>query len=532
MQYASVAFIAQCKAATNHPRAYIEVSWDGLGTFLDARAATHWVNETRYARSHNGRLRLSEPGEELVAPGTVGQATVVLSNDTGRFSWQNPSCPLASYISTAVGLTGKLIRIWQGFAVSGVETGSETIEYVCIFSGVIVSWTPSTQEATVTIECRDRSYIYLQDKRNTVLVEDQRPDEWITYLANMISLSSGEMILDPGIFAIPWCWLDDESIAEQMWEAARADNGSCYFDQMGTLHFESILHWMGSPHNVVQWSFTERDYQQPDPTNAIDDVATQIVAEWAAREPQTQTIIYSLDRVKVIPPGGSVTWTARFSWPVLTIATPVAQLINNVDNKNDHSDDIEGDYAANSSGGAILTGNITIAFTEVYAQQCKITISNSHTLFAAHLVYLQLQGIALSGRPAEQVTQDASPKPYDFERIRSVRGNVYVQTEQQAKAFIGYLSAKHSRLRTVNTLRSVSGIPQLEMGDRIEHQDHRSQGVGGQRQAFTIGIDWTATPDAGYWQDLTVLDVDGLWEYDDYFIIGVTALGHHGRCWF
>jgi len=91
-------------------------------------------------------------------------------------------------------------------------------------------------------------------------------------------------------------------------------------------------------------------------------------------------------------------------------------------------------------------------------------------------------------------------------------------------------------VRPIWSLRQVWGIPQLELGDRVQFVDTRSQGSGGPVEALVIGITW-GDGGAGFVQTLRLLEIGDLAEYDDYFIIGVSSLGgdagdNHGRLWY
>ena len=90
------------------------------------------------------------------------------------------------------------------------------------------------------------------------------------------------------------------------------------------------------------------------------------------------------------------------------------------------------------------------------------------------------------------------------------------------------LRDRGARLHPVYTLRGVPGIPSLNLGDRIRFQD--ASAISGTRDGFVIGIRWTAAE--GFVQDVTLLDAEELFPHNDYFVVGTTALGAHGRCWY
>lgn len=251
MQTASAGLIAASAAQGQRPVAYVEFDWaGGAGLFL-ARAGTGWTNETPYLISHSGDLAFAAPGDELVPPGEVGSLALVLDNKTQRFSWLRTDGPLYADIGGDSGPIGKRVRLWQGYLVSGAP------EYIQIFTGVITSWSEDSTQGTVSFECADMGWEFAQQQRgsSTISADVLAPD-WISTLADMVSIPA--RVLDPGVYRIPFVWLDDESIITEIWDAANADGGRAYFDQKGLLRFENVLHWAYGPHLTAQWALDRK----------------------------------------------------------------------------------------------------------------------------------------------------------------------------------------------------------------------------------------------------------------------------------
>jgi hypothetical protein len=507
MQAVSAAFTAAAQAAGQNPAFYFEVAWTGNGAISAARGGPGWINETGYVINHSGTLQINPPGESLVPAGEVGNAEIRLSNYQQRFSWQNLSSPLYAHIGGLVGLTGKLVRIWQGYAA----TDSTPAQYVCIFTGVITAWQETTADGTVTLDCRDIGWLYLQDKRSTVVAYDQRPEGWIAQMCALVEMASAT--LDIGIYPLPFAWLDDESIVDEIWETAEADAGLAYFAQNGLLRFENALHWQSQLVSV--WTFSEGDYKTISEQIGVDAVATEVTVEWSGRTIGNEAVLYTLDRVKRVPPGGNITWKVRFSYAV----SGVFALTN---------DEPFRDYAASAVGGVDLTSSITMSLEDVAAQQCTLRATNASTTQEAILTLVQVRGKPLIGGPTEQETVLAVPAPYSFKRVRSVRGNPYMQTQEQGAALAGLLAVRGRRARPTWELQSVDGVPQLELGDRVTLVDVRAQGANHTVAGIVTRINWQAGVDSGFKQNLAVLDFTDLWAYSDYYIIGVTALGASG----
>lgn len=505
MQTVSAGFTTATQAAGQRPITYVEVSWDETGDIADGRGAAGWTNETTYLVSHTGTLRINPPGEQLIPAGSVGTATVLLNNDTQRFSWQRTDGPLYADIGGATGLTGKPIRIWQGWAGQG---------YICIFTGLVRKW-QERPDATVQLDCSDWGWRYLQDRRSTPVGMDYLPNAWIDDVADLAGMDGALRNLDVAIFQIPFAWMDDESAVEEIWQAAASDGGLAYFDQLGVLRYENILHWVGA---ASVWDFTEGRYQLSEPATDSDDVATKVIVEYAARYPRSVVALYEQEIYRLIPPGETIDFVARFDYAALEVFNPDPQLGYE-------------DYYVSSLGGTNMTDSVTITLSNVYAQQCTVSVANASTTLAARLDAFRIRGTPLIGAATEQADVDASPAPYPFERTRSVRGNPYNQTLEQSEALANMLALRSRRVRPVWTLRDVPGVPQLELGDRVTFYDTRALGTGNSIEGIVLNIQWRGGLE-GFWQQITLMDVTDLSPYDDYFTIGVDTLGMNERIFF
>lgn len=506
MQSVSAGFVAAATGAVQEIVSYLEISWDGTGGVADARGAAGWWNETPYLRSHGGQLGIKPPGVRLVPAGDIGRLTVVLGNTTQRFSPYNAGAALTAYISGAVGLAGRPIRLWQGFVFGGAT------EYVCIFTGVIDTWDESTPEGTMTLQCRDWGYRYLQNKKSSGVASDMLPNTWAAYVATLGGITA--ITQDTGIFHIPLAWLDDESVVEEIWQTWEADGGVAWTNQLGRVICQNALHWAGQ---AAVWTFTPGTFTEAKPALNLADVATQVIVEWAARDVGTSEVLYELDRPKVIMPGQTESWTARFRQAAYSISGP-------------NADEPYNDYAAQSFGGADMTAQLLVYLENSCAQQTTVVVQNDSLTAAARLTVLRVRGLPLIGGPTEQVKADASPAPFDYPRVRSLRGNAYVQTGIQGKALAELLAVRCRRMRPTWKLKDVFGVPHLELGDRVTIQESWQLGAVS-RTGIVVGISWTGDL-SGYKQEIAVWDDTDLTAYSDYFVIGQSALGEHARAYY
>lgn len=562
MQSVSAGFTAQAAAMVHIDAAKFEVRWNG----------SDWVDESEHLLSHEGECKLTETGTGELSPlGTTDRLTVLLKNYQFRFSplHVGGDDDLRTYFDGAAGMHGIHARLSQGFATTntqitafadagggllrvtsaghglvvsdavrlqgtGIYNGRYTVaakttdtfdvsatystntargqaqklEFVRVFTGVIYGHQEDGQQKTVSLDIRDMGFLYLQERASTALYEFQRADEWISTLATLAGIAAPTV--DTGPHRAPYCWLDDESILEDMQVMAAAAGGRLYFDHSGTLHYEEPTHWLLAPHATSQWTFTAADgFLTPDYDSA--ELATEIVVETAPRAPIEAGVLYSLERAITIPPASSVVFDVRFQAPAITV------------------DDLqETDFYLCTAGGHPMRQYCTVSVTE-YAQRATVTIANAHTTMAADLVMFQLRGTPLGGAPSEEVVQDVTTPAVSHTRTRSLRENQYVQSAPMARGLASYLADRYEKVIPVWALQLKPGasLPHLELGDRVTFSDGLT--VSTARDGFITGIRWRFDG-AGYNQTLTILDGEDLYSGGPYFVIGSTALGS-GEAW-
>lgn len=537
MQSASATLIAACIAHGQRPCIYVEFSWDLTGSILGARGSAGWVNETSWLKADEADLKINPPGERLVPAGDIGQARLTMDNTTVRYSWRRTDSALYAYIGEAnrpIGPVGVPVRIWRGYITSAGA------EYICVFTGVVKEW-GERPDATVAFILRDWGFAYLQNRLSRAVAEKQLPSVWIAAVATAAGMAANEMSLDVGVLPIPYTWMDDEFANDEIWTAAEADGGLALYSQRGILQYWNPLHWIGQ---ASVWTFNQDNYTLPEPETNPENVATEVTVEYSPRVEAPDTDLYVLDELKIVMPGASETWVARFDYAALQVYDP-------------DPDNPFNDYYVVSAGGVALNDDITITLSNVYGQQCTVTVANASTTQAARVEWLRIRGRPLVGGPTDEVTETVTPSLMPFPRQRALRsnsgagrsawsthvqGNVYLQTPEQAQSLAGMLAVRCRRVRTIWTLQKVWGVPQLELGDRVTFYDTRSLGNGEAVEGLVIGISWGKEKGSGYIQTLKLMDVTDLADYDNYFIIGTNTLGgpflegdpelNYGRAWY
>lgn len=197
------------------------VAWDG----------TNYTEETNYLISAQGDVRYVTPYSSLVSgAGITDQMVLTLDNSTGRFSPLNTSGALYANISSG-GMYMRPVRL--DVSINGGTN------YYRVFTGVLKlpgAQSPTWQETSVvTLDARSRDELLLNKRQSTTQdvfasdvnapdTEDEIIGNYITEVGNGFTFD--DLDLDAGLVQIPFPWMDDESLLEEMWLIAAACGGA------------------------------------------------------------------------------------------------------------------------------------------------------------------------------------------------------------------------------------------------------------------------------------------------------------------
>lgn len=481
--------------------------WDFNGTYTD---------ESANLVSASGDTRFAPP-EALVfaSQGIVDKASVELRNTAGRYSPLNTGGALYAYIQsggayhvpmyieTTIDGGGSWQRVFTGITQIPRETGRS-------YDGM----------PTVSFECRGRDELLRQVRRSTTQSDFRaRVDAGLTEADLILAylqaegLSSGDYTIDTGTVTIPWAWLDDESPLEDMWQLAAAAGGRLYVDAAGKYCYENMAHWLRSPHQTSQQTYTNADWKRLEAWYEDGELYSRVTVEHAGRQVDEQSVLWEPDEVVQIPAGGSRVLTATFNAPAYS-----APLVA---------------WRAASAGGTDLTASVTMtaAFS---AQRAQLTIANGHATMAATIYPFQILAQAASGGPTadeERNTWDDGTNSAFFtsrgQRNRSLRGNVYIQSRAQAGTLAQFLLDRYEKPRLQYRINGLLGNGVRRPGDRITINDASVMSSG--RAAMVLAVRWRFG-DASYTMDLEAMDAGNLYAYagasPGYFIIGGAGVGN------
>lgn len=499
--------------------AAVYVDWDRNGVF---------TNESAYLISARGSANLTAPEQMLAGGrGQVASCTVVLDNKTRRFSPMNSSGALYAYIANG---GAYMLPVLVDVTLDGTTH--------TLFTGYIRELTESaptpTQTGRVTLECRAKDEKLLQDKLSTPLSDfladsaaAHTEDYHIINLLETAGMVDGTDFVSPayalahpgtlptidtGIFPIQYVWLDDESVLDEIWQLVAACCGWFYCDHLGKFHYHNLT--------AVLPDALERQYGAIT-TLALDEeqvaglqlkwpvaeLYNEVAVEVAPRAPGEAGEIWTPDEAIVVQPK-----QLRTIWARLDSAQAIAP--TRID-------------AFFTSAGIPVAGDVYVTQTN-YAQRVKLEIYNDNT-FSVHFNTLQLVGQTLTGGRTLEVEQASAQAFWTARpaRRRSIRNNIYIQSEAQAETVAAY-ALKRQELPVL--MATVPGVdnPALRLAYPVSVEYSNVVPAATTITGIVSGLTWRLD-NTGFHQDVTVLETASLFAaYAPIFVLGTHKLGASG----
>ena len=475
------------------------IAWDG----------TTYIDETANFVSATGSTKMSAPGNSIISPkGTVDNMTVVLYNRDRRYSPLNTSSALYAYIQNG-GAYHRPIR----FEVS-IDGGI----FSRVFTGVIkipVEGTPTPkQEGTVSIECRSMDELLLQLKISTTGLalkngadNPTTESEIIESILTHPDVNFTNYDLDRGFFTIPYFWMDDESVMEEIWSIAAACGGAVFTEPDGRLVYRNFQNWVAGLSQGKVKTFSRGDFTDLKVKWNDDDLYSAATVEASPRGLGENSVIWEPDDEITVPANGTRT--------VLAKLRQAAYFISEVS------------YQAVSSGGASLSVYVSVN-AEVFAQRVNLVFTNTHPTQAANIKTLQIKGTPVVGTPTVEETVNSASSFWSSRkgRTRTLRNNVYVQSRAHAKALAQFLVNASEKPKVTYTIVNTPGSPAYSLGKLIGITDAKI--ISGERDAFITSVNWSYTSAGGYVQTIEAIDTSVVLAYNasDYFVIGTSTMSN------
>lgn len=499
-------------SGTRQVRYRLYVDWDFNGAYTD---------ESAYLESATGDMRLTPPAEAITGgSGIVSSMSLTLRNPAGRFSPLRTDGALYAYIAS-----GGSYHVPCYLEVS-VNGGTN---YYRVFTGVLKTPQESTlttrENPLVQIEARSREELVLQQRVSSPRLSFQQLHDTgsteADYIYDWLSragISAGDMTLDPGLFRVPFAWLDDESAIEEAWNIAAACGGRLYCDADGEFVYENLAHWeVATRSTVSQATFTRDDFGSLSIRYDDSEIHNVVTVEASPRVLGGSDIIWQSDDQIAIEPGVTTPFTARFDTPAYTISGY--------------------EFSARTAGGWDATSDISATVT-YYAQRAEFSFTNSGDE-KAYLTSFLIIGVPVIGAPEQEQTRtsaddganDAWFTTRSTTRTKAVRGNPYIQTPAHAGTLAQFMLRRLEYPRVTLALTGAHGNPALRLSDRITVTDAST--LTSSQAAIVTALSWSLSFRGGFVQNIEAVQVSNLYpNTGNYFVVGTHALGSSRRVFF
>ena len=493
----------------------------GFKLMIDWDNDTTYTDESAYLISAQGDSRYVAPASSLMGgSGITAQMTIVLDNSTGRFSPLNTSGALYTHIQSG---KAYMRPCYLEVAINNYTINDAPIAtYYRIFTGVLKlpgAMAPAWNEtSTVTFDVRSRDELMLNRRISTpqadfrALVDTQPTEEdVIAEFGADGGFASGQFTLAPGLFIVPFAWMDDESLLDELWGIAAACGGRFYADHAGQFRYESMETWQIETRSTTsQQTYTPASWQRLEFQYDDTDLYNEVTVEASPRVIGNVDLIWEIESPVTIQPGQTETITASFDTPAYSITGM--------------------EYRASSTGGIDVTADITVT-PVYYAQRAIIVIENDSTM-DAHIYSLRIVGSPIVGGPEQEarrtsVANGANSAYFSgrVDRNRRYSGNPYIQSITQAETLAQRILDLSEYPRLTFNLYGTPGNPDLRLGDRITI-DHSSIAgfMSSTTTCYIVGLRWLLDG-SGFTQDIEALQTAQVFKFDnDYFRLGTDTI--------
>lgn len=445
-----------------------------------------WTSETQNLIRATGLSRqlARDRGWVGVGMGTVGEARIELRNKDGRYSPDNPNSPLAGSIS------GGLFRNKE------VKVDVEVDSSACtLFTGYLRDLTEDALDNTVSFFCEDRAAILSDQRISTSLMRDLSTGSYVESILIDAGLSASDYDIDYGYARIPFGWMDDEPVWQEMGLAAEVEAGRIYVDRLGVVHFDdsAAMVTAASKLNVILSPSQVGDFR---PAYDWASHYNIIRVEYTGRMEGKEGVIYDVDEAFRIHPGETFTHNARLDMPAVTVNTPV----NNQD------------YFIRSAGGLDVSGSMTVNMSTC-AQKVELTFQNTGTVFTAFVSGLQLTGILAEGRHTATVSASSGCSVAQYGNLtKEFPFNPLIQDSLHAEHVAKYLRDRLEAPKRLITITDVPGSVTAMPGVLVSYDEPTRTQLSG--SGYIVRVDWSL--EEGFVMDLGVITSD-LFIYPDYF---------------
>lgn len=486
----------------------IRFQWDGSA----------WSDESNNLLSASGALETIPPNEAYHGGRQIiQQATIVLVNADRRYSADNTASPLHTYLQDNNVYRRKCkIEVWEG--------GTWYIIFLGYIKRIPKDATLANQ---VTFTLWDVGEI-ARARKSTEVLRDWLEHDIVKYYLELAGLVDGVDFISPDYASahsvtatidysdtiVPYSWLDDEPVWDELIDLANASGSKIYVNRDGMIYFERGWRWS-------QPYFTETlalsDYGDSDAV--VDDKGfyDKVTVGYTPRLPgEATTELWSLSPNKLIAPGATETIEARLRYPALSFQAPELNTKTG--------------YYLRGLTGRDLSASCDFGPIQYYAQQVNIPVTNNASE-SVILGKLKLRGQPLLGQPSEQTKGDIGTVQYD--KTLEIRDNPYVQSQIQAENIRDFVTWWYKSIKTTYAIKKARGKPTRRLMQRIALET-----TTGDVDVIVTRIGWNiqvSTDLISYTHEMTAIkDVFGSGSDgggSGYFVLGTDTLGGNKPLW-
>jgi len=484
---------------------------------------TGWTDVSAYVKRIQGDHQATDwrKSPAVVGSGVADEVSVTFRNPEDN----SPASGLLfspSNISSSLYATDNSLFLRRAVVEMGFYAGAYGVQTLRQITGYITGVDENRRGRSITLTIRDRATDATQTRTSTALYVNQTASGWMQVLAELLEidpLTSSEERFDRGMMILPYVWLDDDTVWDEMSKTAEAQLGRVWFDKDGYLHFDDGTHFV-KPNPSYSWDdattsqfdFTTGNVQSIDGAYSLASVFNHIVVEYHPRYLATHQVIYSATETTIIPPGDTRYVKAEFRYPVQDAPFSIWG-----------ENGLEVDLAACAAGGTDLSDDIT-ATLSTKAGYTQVKLDNGNENFAAYVYRLDIRGQPLLTDQADKYEAEDSTSIARYGRRTWRYNNAYIQTYQHAKMVGDYLLARYKDPIHIVRIAGARGVPWLETGDRVTVTDSLS---GIDDEYFLTHFRWSFSPGSPYLMDLTAMKAADLFEHlDEYFVIGTSIYGN------
>jgi hypothetical protein len=284
------------------PSYYIlSIDWSSVGGYPNNNDADYllWFSIDRGRNASFSGDPIS--GEAKLARAKVGQLTLTMDNNNGRYDVYNSSSPLYPHVSPS-----KIVRL------SVIDDLGTT--YV-LFTGSIDDIRPTYgDDHRVTITCSDAWKQMSQNPMSTAMYTNSDVSKPMIEIAGY--LQSGSVLagyaIQTGSENYPYMWGDEETPYQVLHDLAELDGGFCSIDTQGFFRFIARVSAVAqSPSLTLDQSQVLRDIQMSQPWDGIINYIVVGIHDLTLSA--VQVLVWTTPDVGRINPGQTLTRRIRYT---------------------------------------------------------------------------------------------------------------------------------------------------------------------------------------------------------------------------